>query len=351
MTTNRFVQLDALRFLFAVIVVLGHAFGFKATLVHGAFAVDFFFILSGFVLSHVLISRPASAAGFAWARLARLYPLHLATLAWIILIVLKTVPQDLLPAAPELAVHLTMLQGLAILSQHTWNQPSWSISVEFLVNILILYPVVRARSTAAAAIGALAAFGTILVVWGPLFDSFGAERVGTPLVSGGLLRGIGGILLGYLVYEAYLSLQARINLERFRRTATAAEVVGLFTLGLSMAVDNRWLHFLPVPVSALLILQMATLPGALSKFLSTRFFSALGDISYSIYLLHGPLLLTFSTAGLVVFDTREGPPLVWAFYFVLLLPLSFASFRYVERPAQRWLMRLSSEWRTRTAIP
>lgn len=196
MATDRFVQLDALRFFFAVIVVLGHAFGFPQTLVHGAFAVDFFFILSGFVLSHALIGRPVSAAGFAWARLARLYPLHLLTLGWIVLIALRTVPQDLIPAAPELAVHLTMLQGLSLLSQHSWNHPSWSISVEFIVNILILYPVVRARSIAAAAIGVLAAFGTILIVWGPLFDGFSVEPVGSRLLSGGLLRGIGGILLG-----------------------------------------------------------------------------------------------------------------------------------------------------------
>ena len=53
---ERFIQLDAMRFFFAVIVVLVHTIGFRLTLIHGGYAVDFFFILSGFVLSHALYS-------------------------------------------------------------------------------------------------------------------------------------------------------------------------------------------------------------------------------------------------------------------------------------------------------
>src|SRR5437868_13768953 len=88
---QRFIQLDALRFFFAVIVVLVHTVGFNLPFILGGYAVDFFFILSGFVLSHALICRPVSAAEFAWARLARLYPLHLATLLWVLCLVAKEV--------------------------------------------------------------------------------------------------------------------------------------------------------------------------------------------------------------------------------------------------------------------
>ncbi len=42
---------------------------------------DFFFILSGFVLAHVYISKPTPVVEFAWRRLARLYPLHVFALA------------------------------------------------------------------------------------------------------------------------------------------------------------------------------------------------------------------------------------------------------------------------------
>jgi peptidoglycan/LPS O-acetylase OafA/YrhL len=63
--TARFTQLDALRFFFAAAVVVVHTLGFKSTLPHGGFAVDFFFILSGFVLSHALIRRSVSP-GHVW---------------------------------------------------------------------------------------------------------------------------------------------------------------------------------------------------------------------------------------------------------------------------------------------
>src|SRR5258708_30521415 len=145
---ERFVQLDALRFFFAVIVVLVHTIGFKLTLIHGGFAVDFFFILSGFVLSHALICRPVPAAEFAWARLARLYPLHLVTLAWLVCLLagmLANPPSHLLAS---LGLNLVLLQGAWGLDAKAWNFPSWSISVEFLVNLLILYPIVRAGSVA-----------------------------------------------------------------------------------------------------------------------------------------------------------------------------------------------------------
>src|SRR5882724_8125235 len=152
-TQDRFVQLDALRFFFAVVVVMVHTIGPKFAPIQGGFAVDFFFVLSGFVLSHALICRPASAAQFAWARLARLYPLHLLTLAWLLCLVAGVMDnpprQNSLSA---LGLNLVLLQGAWALDSHAWNFPSWSISVEFLVNLLILYPIVRARTISTAAI-------------------------------------------------------------------------------------------------------------------------------------------------------------------------------------------------------
>src|SRR5437899_2346232 len=125
---GRFVQLDALRFFFAVIVVLVHTIGFRFTLIHGGFAVDFFFILSGFVFSHALICRPVSATEFAWARLARLYPLHLLTLAWLVCLVagvLAAPPSHYSFAA--LGLNVALLHGAWALGAHAWNFPSWSI--------------------------------------------------------------------------------------------------------------------------------------------------------------------------------------------------------------------------------
>ena len=345
---ERFIQLDAMRFFFAVIVVLVHTVGFKLTLVLGGYAVDFFFILSGFVLSHALICRPVSAAEFAWARLARLYPLHFVTLLWLLCLVAKTVvdpPPDYPFAA--LGLNLVLLHGAWALGADAWNFPSWSISVEFLVNVLILYPIVRARNVAIAAIVVLLACLVVIQVWGPVFDHFTVQPIRGTFLAGGLLRGAGGIMLGYLLYETYLVLRPRLanNHGAIRLAATSFEVTAVALLVFCLWIDRRGWNLLPVPLSAALILQMATVPGLVAKLLQRGPSAFLGNISYSIYLIHIPLFAMFVGADLLPLpDTAFS--LVWFAYFGLLLLLSAISFRYLERPAQRGLMRLFKGWRT-----
>jgi peptidoglycan/LPS O-acetylase OafA/YrhL len=339
---QRFTQLDALRFFFAVVVVLVHTIGFKLTLVHGAFAVDFFFVLSGFVLSHALISRPMSAQAFTWARLARLYPLHLATLAWMVWLVggiRSDAPAEY--SATALALNLGLLQGLGILQVQTWNFPSWSISVEFLVNVLIFYPLVARRSVWVAVAVVLAAVLTILLAWGPVFDQFNVQKVYGTVLSGAVLRGTAGIVLGYLLYELHLVARRRFDAQRLQLPATCFEVVALALVGFCLWVDDfRW-NLLPAPLCAVLVFQMATVPGWLSRLLQSGPFAMLGNMSYSIYLLHVPLYMTFLGAGALPMPDTSFTP-VWFVFFGLLLALAAASFRYLERPAQQRLRRLFS---------
>ena len=345
---ERFVQLDALRFFFAVIVVLVHTIGFRLTLIHGGFAVDFFFILSGFVLSHALICRPVSAAEFAWARLARLYPLHLLTLLWLVCLVGEVMADPPRHYQFEaLGLNLVLLQGAWSIGVHAWNFPSWSISVEFLVNLLILYPIVRTRNVGVAAIVVLLSWLAIIQVWGPVFDDFTIQPIQGTFLAGGLLRGAGGIVLGYLLYEAYLVLRRRLAKSQggVRLVATGFEVTAIALLVFSLWVDGRGWNLLPVPLSAALILQMATVPGHVATLLQRGPCAFLGNISYSIYLIHIPLFAMFVGADLLPLpDTAFSP--VWFAYFGLLLVLSAISFRYLERPAQRGLMRLFKGWRT-----
>jgi peptidoglycan/LPS O-acetylase OafA/YrhL len=350
LSPERFVQLDALRFFFAVVVVMLHTIGRPLAPIHGSYAVDFFFILSGFVLSHGLINRPVSAGEFAWARLARLYPLHLITLAWLVCLVGSVMANPPRHYSYEaLGLNLALLQGAWALGTHAWNFPAWSISVEFLVNVALLYPIVRRRSIALASIVALASWLGIIRAWGAVFDEFTVQPVGHTYIAGGLLRGAGGILLGYLLYEAYLRLRPRVALApRAVGLATAFEGAGLVVLGLCLWTDRTGWNLVPAPLSAVLILQLATTPGRLGRLLQTAPFALLGNISYSIYLIHIPLFAMFEAAGLLQVGAPAFQP-VWLVYFALLLGLAIVSFHYLERPAQRGLMRLFRGWRTSTA--
>jgi peptidoglycan/LPS O-acetylase OafA/YrhL len=347
------VQLDALRFFFALIVVMGHTFNFNRTLVHGAFAVDFFFILSGFVLSRMLIQSPMSWWDFTAARFARLYPLHFATFAWMLLQALgprtDSVP---FPLAQSVPMHLLLLQGTGLMGWHALNYPTWSISVEWLVNIFLFYQIVRARSISAAIACVSLSAGALVVTWGPVFDEATLQPLwpAVPVASGALLRGAAEIPLGYLLYELYLVLRPRIDQVHHRRLATGFEIVvgGLLVYCLSSRRDV-W-DALAVPLSAMLILQMATCPGQVSALLQGRAFAALGNLSYSIYLLHIPLLAFAAGSGFLSPPGNHLTPR-WLAYFGALLVLSALSFRYFERPAQQYLTRLLRSWRTRAAIP
>lgn len=117
----RFHQLDALLFFFATVVVLGHTAGWDKAFVRGGAAVDFFFVLSGFVLSHALIDRPAPAGRFAWARFARLYPLSL-----VILLLMLLIPVDTPTYQPVgWWMSAAMLQGFGLMQILQWKRPTW----------------------------------------------------------------------------------------------------------------------------------------------------------------------------------------------------------------------------------
>src|SRR5471032_1559875 len=85
--------LTALRFFAAMWVVLYHYWPnlngehMPALVAHGYLGVELFFVLSGFILCHVYLDQFASGrfryGGFLWARLARVYPLHIAALVGI----------------------------------------------------------------------------------------------------------------------------------------------------------------------------------------------------------------------------------------------------------------------------
>jgi peptidoglycan/LPS O-acetylase OafA/YrhL len=247
-------------------------------------------------------------------------------------------------------VNLALLQGLATVGVDSWNFPSWSISVEFLVNLFVLYPIVRTRSLAAASILVVLSLVAICCLWGPVFDLFNIQQVEGAVLSGGILRGTAGILLGYLLCEAYLRLRPRIDGARFLVPATVCEILVIALLAFCLWIDNLFWNVLPVPLSALLVLQMAAVPGHVSRFLQAGIFPLLGSISYSIYLVHVPLFFAAVSLGWVA-PPNSGFTPAWLVYFAALLILSGASFRYLERPAQRALMRLFRGWSTTAVRP
>ena len=116
----------------------------------GYLLVDFFFVLSGFIMCHVYGPFFAgSVTGSAFrqflkARFARIYPLHLFTLVWAILLFAGVLWTDFPLDAREKSVfdlsaipaHLVLIQAMGIYPGYTWNGPAWTISVEWWMYVL-----------------------------------------------------------------------------------------------------------------------------------------------------------------------------------------------------------------------
>ncbi len=113
--------------------------GFDFAVRRGYLGVDGFFVLSGMVLAHAhpaLEPRLAEALRFWGKRLLRIYPVHLATVSLLLMVVLVGWAMGLPPRDPgrfapgELVRHLLLVHGWGFSARWAWNYPSWSISTE-----------------------------------------------------------------------------------------------------------------------------------------------------------------------------------------------------------------------------
>jgi peptidoglycan/LPS O-acetylase OafA/YrhL len=121
--------------------------------------VDVFFVLSGFVLSYVyeasFIQKVASAGylHYLGVRLARIYPLHLLTMAaaFAIYALSATIGRGTVPAGHfglyDAMMNLTLLHAWGTTKVLSWNDVSWSISAEWFAYLFLLVPCVRLLET------------------------------------------------------------------------------------------------------------------------------------------------------------------------------------------------------------
>ena len=319
--STRLPQLDSIRGFAALAIVVFHFCEILLPALNSSltakfyFAVDVFFVLSGFVMIHIYGATfaagvaPRDVLSFLWARLARIYPLHLvALLALVLLGVAQGLRRGGVPGDLGLAVHSFLYNVLLLhgpwLDRVSWNAPSWSISVEW--HFYLVFPIAAfllARASAKAPIiilaGAAAALGA-LAVHVPTFN----------IINGPLV-----------LWRA------------------APE----FAIGMATAVLYR----------------CGALPGRLldspiSRMLAWRPLVHLGEISYSVYLLHGVMWIYIASALHATTGQRAFVGLgiapsaaILASLVVAVFCISEASYRWIECPARRWMRDAGAPWLTR----
>ncbi|MGL5734670.1 MAG: acyltransferase family protein, partial [Beijerinckiaceae bacterium] len=290
----RYDVLDAWRGICALLVAiyhlpLAHRFQDAGWFFNLQLLVDFFFVLSGFVIAHSYGARiigGRAAQGFMIRRFGRLWPLHAAVLMAFVLIELAkliaarfvTLPLDGAPftannGLPELAGNVLLVQAMNLFGHTSWNTPAWSIGVEFYTYLVFALAVlafgVRRAVFAALALAGAAGIASFSPQW--LFATH----------DFGFFRCVFGFFTGVLAYGYG---------QRFRNAAPASslmEWLAVLMLIAYLALTGMNASSLLAPLLfALVILVFAQEQGVVSTALRARSMQALGRWSYSIYLVH-----------------------------------------------------------------
>jgi peptidoglycan/LPS O-acetylase OafA/YrhL len=315
---------------------------------YGYLGVDFFFVLSGFIIAYVH-QRDAAALSarsvlhFYGLRLARMYPVHLLTLCGLAVIVFAGGRVGFTPTHPDdfraidFVYNLLLVQSWGVADDIHWNFPAWSISCEWFV--YLLFPLLalglnRIASTRQALfwLGAEIAVFVLAYIFfflgdldlqfdGGHFSQFALARVSLEFTAGALCY----------------TLTNFIDMRAWPWTA----VVFAAILGAIMLSDTPARDLAIVAVFALAILAGSVPSNLITGVLSLPALVYLGEISYSLYMVHVPIRMTLGK----ILEPRiaaASMPLAWAMgiaFCLVTFAAAAASYHIVEVPARRWLRR------------
>lgn len=341
---ERFVFLDGLRGVAAVVALLGHLSLFFPIAADYPYilAVDFFFMLSGFVIARTYLPRildGMSLRTFARGRLIRLYPMLLlgSLLGAAALVAHVIIHKDADWSDVALAVGLAVFVLPSFLvslgeSAFPLNQPVWSLFFEIWANLLFAIVVMRARRWSRwvfAAIAVIAFFAAMANA--ALNGDTGGYMMSN--IAGGVPRVLFAFFIGALLCQVPAA----------KHSGAGVGLVLLLTLLSAL--------FTPIGLNAVhSVLIVALVFPPLIYFSSgvrvagrlARACTFLGELSYPLYLVHFPILT------LMVFITSRLDPdgkylgLSVAASVLACVTLSYAALKLIDEPTRRWLTRRTS---------
>lgn len=318
----------------------------------GYAGVTIFFVLSGFVLAYNYfreLRHPGLAEiyNFFVARFARIYPLYLAVLAYVLVRW-----HALGPGTDDWWQHLLALQAWNgdVNVAYAFNGPAWSIGVEFFLYACfpLLIPLVAKLDSPRRLLlagGVVALAMALIAAWFvatgradlPITDPESAHRW---LYRMPLPR-LGDFLLGILAARLFVQVAGAPGVRQAgRRLAPLAGAAIVALMAWPALRSSAWSWDLAYALpAALLIFTLAAAPtGWLSRGLSIPVVVLLGEASYAFYLVHQPAI-AFLGAGQWREAVSGSLVALEAFNLAVILVLAVGLHLSLERPARRWLRR------------
>lgn len=284
---------------------------------NGARGVDFFFILSGFVIFHVyerqIVSGRFSFRNYMVKRFARIYPLHLVML---LVFLALAIGGD--HRIQGVLASVSLLHAWGLTDGLVLNGPSWTLSAEMFV--YLVFGVVAFRSpptwllAAAFLVTALCAHAFSLQIGKTAFIhltwDYGSIRILPLFILGMLLKRLLPLV-----------------------SPTLAAAMGVLGIAAFCWVASREAGYEILVPFVLLIVAGAGLSDLPMLPTNSRLLVHLGEISYSTYMIH---ILVIS----IWFDylPKLGlGPFPWPFVCIAVIAGSLASYHLVEVPARTWI--------------
>ena len=336
--------------------------------------VDFFFILSGFIMFYVYGKmfasnvNKASFKKFTVARFARVYPLHFFTFCYCIVLffisgrigIPKNPVLQIENSSFSMLTNTLLLHSMNFHNWFSWNHASWSISVEWWAYMLfpfLVAPISNMHSSKKIIIAMLCFIGYLAITFLiipivtvpkeiPFVKANPSQLTINVAYQYGYIRCLCGFILGMMVYQAY-------SAKWLSKFLANGYILLFLTLLSFISMHFNLPDFVTIISFPFILLSGAYGSVGIDNFFANKFLQRLGDWSFSIYLVHQPLLFTIGSvmSYLNPLDANKpvtGPPpkpemltgwLICIAFIVLTLLISFITYKYIEVPARNRLNR------------
>lgn len=350
--------LDGLRGVAALMVVWFHIFEayadgrIYAPIGHGYLAVDFFFILSGFVIGYAYDDRWATMKpiDFIKRRLIRLQPMVImgAIIGGLMFYfqdysgwndVSKVTIQALIVATLLNALLIPVLPGTEIRGfgeMYPLNGPSWSLFFEYIGNLMYVLFIRKFSTTVLSIMVALAGCGLAsFAIFGPYGDICAGFQLSGVEFTAGFLRLLFSFSAGLLLFRLF----------KPGKIKGAFWICSLLVLALTVMPriggnDHLWANGLYETICVILLFPLIVYLGASGKTTdkyTTRLCKFLGDISYPLYIVHYPFIyIYFAWVKSDNLTFEQSLPGALALFFGSIL-VAYLSLKLYDEPVRKFL--------------
>lgn len=338
-----FATLDGLRGIAAIAVIIMHWFqGLKFTVFGTSnLAVDFFFMLSGFVVAYSYEERLKQGFSFLRFMLLRIIRLHPLIVLGALLGLLRFEAKYYLDTGAlsteylfKLFITVLMVPESILRVDNTFeffqlNSVYWSLFCEFTAYVLFGILLFRLHKISLTIIATIAFIGVYF--W--FKTSFGYGDILDRIIAvDALPRVIFSFSIGVLLYRSRIAIGGM---------AKKIPIFFLLLLPALFVLPKNVLPWYVYPILMIIILPTSIMVGIHHKFdgVSAKIVNFLGEISYPVYAIHMPIIWVMGFGVKKVTGVTEPAQLVW--FGLIILPvtigLSYLALKLYDEPVRRFL--------------